>query len=229
MKDEQAPQEQTAAVVETPAVETRVYQMKVTIRHTRPPIWRRFLVRSDTTLYELHLALQVVLGWRNTRLYQFLIDGVSYSDSVTADDLGPKWGVQNGEAIHLHEMISEEKAKFLYIYNFGHYWEHEVLLERILPLQSSGQYPWCLKGKRACPPEDIGGPMNYGLFLQSLEQGGRPPGNLRWPSQSFDPEAFDLQAVNEELKQIEWVTTLLRRTHGRPRPPIDMEARHRAN
>ncbi|MEW5986624.1 MAG: plasmid pRiA4b ORF-3 family protein [Chloroflexota bacterium] len=229
MNNEQSPQEQVVDQPAAPVVETAVYQMKVTMRHTRPPIWRRFLIRNDATLYELHLALQVVLGWRNTRLYQFLIDGVSYSDSVTADDLGTKWGVQNGEVVHLHELVGGEKAKFLYIYNFGHYWEHELLVERMLPFQNGEQYPLCLKGKRACPPEEVGGPMNYTLFLRSLAEGKRLPAKLSRDSRGFDPEAFDLAAVNEELKQIEWVSSLLRRTRGRPRPPIDKEARLRAN
>ena len=52
-----------------------VYQFKVTLNGSKPPIWRRIQVRSDTTLYKLHRILQVVMGWSDYHLHQFVIRG----------------------------------------------------------------------------------------------------------------------------------------------------------
>lgn len=53
----------------------QVIQLKVTLRHTRPPIWRRVQVRSDISLLQLHDILQVVMGWTDSHLHQFVIRG----------------------------------------------------------------------------------------------------------------------------------------------------------
>ena len=60
---------------------TRVgYQLKVTLKGSKPPIWRRMQVTSDTTLVKLHRILQRVMGWEGSHLYQFVIGGIAYGD-----------------------------------------------------------------------------------------------------------------------------------------------------
>ena len=175
-----------------------VYQFKVTLRDSKPPIWRRIQVRSDTTLYKLHQTLQVVMGWSDYHLHQFVIHGVYYGTPDPEFD----YEVKNEKRVKLNQVISGEKEKFVYEYDFGDSWNHMILLEKILPLDQEVAYPICPAGKRACPPEDCGGIWGYYDFLEAIQDPKHPEHDemLEWVGGSFDPEEFDLDAINEEVK-----------------------------
>ena len=55
-----------------------IYQLRVWLREISPVIWRRLLVRSDSSIADLHYTLQLAMGWTDTHLHQFLIRGKSY-------------------------------------------------------------------------------------------------------------------------------------------------------
>ena len=177
-----------------------VYQIKVTLRDSKPPVWRRIQVTSDATLYKLHWILQVVMGWTNSHLHQFIIDREYYGEPH------PDYGYEmiNERRVKLSEVVSDVKDRFIYQYDFGDDWEHEILVEKILPPEAGVRYPICLKGKRACPPEDCGGVWGYDSFLEAIQNLDHPGHDsmLEWAGGSFDPEAFDLDEVNRELKKI---------------------------
>lgn len=175
-----------------------VYQFKVTLNGSKPPIWRRIQVRSDTTLYELHQILQVVMGWSDYHLHQFVISGVSYGTPDPEFD----FEVKNEKMVKLNQVISEVKEKFIYEYDFGDSWEHVILLEKILPLDQDAACPICLAGKRACAPEDCGGIWGYYDFLEAIQNPKHPEHDemLEWVGGSFDPEDFDLNVLNQEIK-----------------------------
>lgn len=103
----------------------------------------------------------------------------------------------------LKKHMRREGQKFRYEYDFGDGWEHEVLLEKILPVAAGVQYPRCLKGKRACPPEDCGGAWGYEDLLKALADKNHPDHEmyLEWLGGEFDPEEFDLEWINEMLVQ----------------------------
>jgi hypothetical protein len=175
-----------------------VYQFKVTLNGIKPPIWRRIQVRSDTTLYELHQILQVVMGWSDYHLHQFVISGVYYGTPDPEFD----FEIKNEKRVKLKQVISEVKKKFIYEYDFGDSWEHVILLEKILPLDRDATYPICLAGKRACPPEDCGGIQGYYDFLEAIQNPKHPEHDemLEWVGGSFDPEEFDPNVLNQEIK-----------------------------
>jgi Plasmid pRiA4b ORF-3-like protein len=104
----------------------------------------------------------------------------------------------------LAEIASSPKTKFIYEYDFGDSWEHEVLIEKILPPETGVRYPNCLTGKHACPPEDCGGVWGYAGLLETIQDSHHPDHEemLEWVGGSFDPEAFDLDTVNRELKRL---------------------------
>lgn len=54
------------------------YQLKITLRGSRPPIWRRFVVPDTITLPELHEVIQIVMGWTDSHLHEFVVGRVSY-------------------------------------------------------------------------------------------------------------------------------------------------------
>jgi len=175
-----------------------VYQMKVTLEDISPPIWRRIQVTNDTTLGRLHRILQTIMGWSDYHLHEFVIDGVSYGvpDKETM--------FENEKNVRLSQVVSEEKTKFTYIYDFGDYWQHKILIEKILPLEPDIQYPICIKGKRTCPPEDCGGAGGYEEFIETIQDPDHPEHDemLEWAGGSFDPEAFDIEEINRELRKI---------------------------
>ena len=175
-----------------------VYQMKVTLLDIRPPIWRRFLVASDRTLYRLQLILQTVMGWDNYHLYRFTIDGVRFGEPD--EEYEPD--IKHARRTKLCKIIDAENQKIFYTYDYGDGWEHEILVENILPMTSGTQYPICLEGERACPPEDCGGPPGYDRLLEIIQNPGDEEYEhmMLWVGGHFDPEAFDLQEVNWELK-----------------------------
>lgn len=174
---------------------TAVYQLKVTLKHIRPAIWRRLQVPADIKLGKLHLALQDALGWTNSHLHQFLVDdrriGMKDFDDGFSDDL------EDEKRIKLSQ-IAVEKSRLVYEYDFGDGWEHEIVVEKALPAVDGIRYPICTGGKRACPPEDCGGVGGYERLLEIIANPGDDEHEqmLEWLGGPFDPEAFDLERTN---------------------------------
>lgn len=175
----------------------RVYQLKVTLRDIRPPIWRRIQVQSNTNLYRLHEILQVVMDWTNSHLHEFDIFGESYGDPEVLEG-----EVLDERSAILGRLITGEKEKFHYLYDFGDSWEHEIIVEKILPVEEGTRYPVCVAGKRACPPEDCGGAPGYGELLEILGDPSHPEHEDRfdWLPGDFDSEKFDIESVNKKLR-----------------------------
>jgi hypothetical protein len=177
-----------------------VYQIKVTLKGSKPPIWRRIQVTRETTLAKLHRILQRVMGWEGYHLYQFMVGGMEYSDPKVLEEMEG----HDARRVTLGTLVPGEKSKFFYEYDFGDRWEHELLVEKILPRDEGKRYPVCLTGKRACPPEDCGGIWGYARFLEAMHDPQHPEHEemLAWIGGEFDPEAFDLDEVNRELQRL---------------------------
>jgi Plasmid pRiA4b ORF-3-like protein len=180
-----------------------VYQLKITLKDIRPQIWRRVLVPGDFTLGQLHTVIQITMnGWLNCHLHEFEIDGQHYS---VPPDPGEDWGVTivNEAKVKLEDVL-QEKSKFLYSYDFGDDWRHEIVVEKVLPIAPKVTYPFCIKGKRACPPEDCGGPWGYAELLEILADPSHEEyeDRLEWIGKTFDPEAFDVGEINQVLATI---------------------------
>ena len=175
----------------------RVYQIKVALDGSKPPIWRRLLVPSDLTLGDLHRVIQVAMGWTDSHLHQFTIAGRSYG-VPHPDDMEE---ILDEEDHRLAGLRPAEKFKFRYEYDFGDSWVHTILVEKILEGKPGQPYPFCLKGKGACPPEDCGGIWGYRDFIAAMADPEHPEHvHYRdWYNADFDPEAFDLAEVNRIL------------------------------
>ena len=181
-----------------------IYQIKVSLNHIRPPIWRRFLVAGDTTLSDLHDILQIVMGWENSHLHDFIIDEMIYHNSEDLEFAFNEDEFPSESHTTLSAVIKREKQRFTYRYDFGDSWEHTLVVEKILPPQQDFRYPICLKGARACPPEDVGGVWGYQYFLDAISDPDHPEHEdyLEWIGGEFDPEAFDLNSVNNLLRRV---------------------------
>ena len=177
-----------------------VYQINVTLKGSKPPIWRRIHVTSETTLAQLHRILQRVMGWEGYHLYQFVVGGLEYGDPSILEEMEG----EDARRVTLATLVRGEQDTFLYEYDFGDGWDHELLVEKILPPEAGKRYPVCLAGKRACPPEDCGGIWGYAAFLEAIDDPQHPEHEemLEWVGGEFDPDAFDLDGVNTALQNL---------------------------
>jgi Plasmid pRiA4b ORF-3-like protein len=134
-----------------------VLSLKVTLRNTKPPIWRRIVMPASMTLAELHLAIQTAMGWYNCHLHEFDVDGRRYGDPSHTDDWDDE-AVADESRLRLSALARSGVTRFRYTYDFGDRWEHDILIEKASPTGAMKARPACTAGKRNCPPEDCGGP-----------------------------------------------------------------------
>ena len=176
-----------------------VYQLKITLDGIDPPIWRRVQV-EDSTLADLHAVIQVSMGWCNSHLHMFAIGGEQYTDPEMGGD--PYDRSTHSES--LAHLVDQGHRTFRYIYDFGDSWEHTIEVEEVLPPEPKAKYPRCLEGKRACPPEDCGGPWDYPEFLEAIQNPKHEEHEemLEWVGGTFDPEEFDAAVVTKRMKRI---------------------------
>jgi len=175
------------------------YRLKVTLKGSQPSIWRRLLIASTENMEDVHIAIQIVMGWTNSHLHEFIKGRDRYG--VPDDDFPSD--MRNEADYRLDQVLKQEKDKLNYIYDFGDDWEHEVVLEKILPFESSKTLPICLQGACACPPEDVGGIPGYMMFLEAFSDPSHPEhaDMVEWIGDAFDPEHFDLAETNALLRE----------------------------
>lgn len=173
----------------------KIYQIKITLRDARPPIWRRILMKSNTRLDAFYETLITVMGWHGGHMHSFEIGGESYGVR------DPELEMEDEKRLTLAKAAPNEGAKFGFTYDFGDNWQHIILLEKILEPEEGKFYPVCIKGKRNCPPEDCGGVWAYEEFLEAIADPNNPDhsGMLEWVGGEFDPEEFDIEAINRGL------------------------------
>ena len=162
------------------------------------------------------------MGWQNYHLHQFFT-GSTHEDQLfygvpDDDDFGdPEFMARqrDEERVRARKLLALVGDSITYEYDFGDGWEHQLLLEKVVSVDGDGPgLPWCLEGRRACPPEDVGGTGGYGDFLEAFSNPHHVEhGRLREWGGDFDPERFDRNAVNTAL----WWWAEARGRHKFPR------------
>ena len=175
-----------------------IYQVKISLQHTEPLIWRRVQI-DDCSLHELHEIIQTTMGWEDIHMYAFVVEGEEFGN--------PKRGSQadyDSRFVRLSDVVDEGHTRFRYDYDFGDDWEHVIEVENTLPAEPSVRYPRCVMGEHPCPPEDCGGPWGYAELLVKISDPEHVEHEdaLGWVGDDFDPEEFDLDAVNDELRRL---------------------------
>jgi len=186
-------------------IKEEIFQFRVGLMGSEPPIWRKVQVYSDISFQEFHEVMQIVMGWANSHLYEFRFK--KYSITMPGTETSPM-----DKAIHIYadevslvEMLKKVGQKFLYLYDFGDNWEHEILFEKRLPVNPRQTYPVCIEGALACPPENIGG---IELFYDTLKitHDDRDDVDPKWADHlddlygDYDPYYFNLDEINDKLK-----------------------------
>jgi len=176
-----------------------LFQLKVTLRGTSPPIWRRLIGPPDTRLSELHHILQIAMGWTDSHLHQFEVG----RRVIGVPSPGDWQAVEDERKVALSGVAPGAKTRLRYEYDFGDSWEHDILVEKVLPPDGAVPVLQCVGGKRAGPPEDVGGVWRYqAYFLEAIRDTSHPEhaDMLEWVGGEFDPEAFDPEEVTAQLR-----------------------------
>lgn len=182
------------------AARSNIYQFKITLKGAKPKIWRRIQVPETYNFYALHVAIQDAMGWRDCHLHQFEMKHPQTDEKVSIGEPSSEWGFEAvipEKNVKITKYFVNPYDKAVYEYDFGDGWEHEVVLERIMLSEANVEYPRCVAGKRACPPEDCGGVYGYEQLLKILADPDHEEYKERkeWLDQidreDFDPDEFD--------------------------------------
>jgi hypothetical protein len=176
-----------------------VFQLKVTLLDTKPPIWRRVLVDGRSSLDHVHEVIQAAFGWWNYHLHEFEVGRTRYGVPDPDED----WGEPPRDERHTRlRAIAAEGSSFRYTYDFGDGWDHKITVEKVLTADATQTVPACTDGRRACPPEDCGGTWGYRELLEILADPTHPERDERreWIGRPFDPEAFDPSEFEDNLR-----------------------------
>ncbi|HUK19084.1 MAG TPA: plasmid pRiA4b ORF-3 family protein [Bryobacteraceae bacterium] len=198
-----------------PKTQLYVYELRITLQEIRPPIWRLIQVPDTLWLNRLHDVLQTLIGWTDSHLHRFEKDGKYWGVPEPDDDDGIE--LIDERRTTVADVLTTPGDFILYVYDFGDNWRHNVELEKILPV-SGVVRPVCIAGERHCPPEDVGGVPGYEEFLEVIFEPGHEEYEhyVRWaggPSPlnrsvgRFQPEEFNLMAVNDALSRMRWPNT----------------------
>jgi hypothetical protein len=178
----------------------RVYQFKITLKGIRPLVWRRIQVPETYSFWDLHIAIQDAMGWFDYHLHQFEMVDASTGMEVIIGIPDKESGLEILPEMKqkIAEFFSMENRSADYVYDFGDYWEHKILLEKMLPRDKNIDYPICIAGKRACPPEDCGGIGGYEDLLEIISDPDHEEHEemKEWLGGEFDPEHFDAKEVS---------------------------------
>jgi hypothetical protein len=181
-----------------------VYQLKITLHGCKPAVWRRVLVMNTASLEKLHVIVQIAMGWSNDHLYEFecnkhrfgLPDELSYGE------------IYDDRSVQVRDLLINEKSKLNYTYDFGDNWQHQIVLEKILPAARKNTPVQIKAGTGACPPEDCGGVPGYNRLQQILKKPKHEEYDeiLEWlgleSGKNFDPSYFDQDETNQLLNEI---------------------------
>ena len=181
------------------------YIIKVTIKNTHPPVWRRLQIPAGITFHELNAIIQLAFNWSGYHLYSFEIGNllIEIPDDIF-DDFDYK--VINSKRTKVDKYF-DEIEKLEYTYDFGDNWIHNIQIENVAESEEKLKNPVCLKAKMASLPEDCGGPWGYEDLLDVINnpKDERYQDMKDWLEQGYsvwydDRTYVDLNRINRELE-----------------------------
>lgn len=184
-------------------MKNKIFLLEISLLDCKPSIWRKVMVPADIQLEDLHKVIQSTMGWSNSHLHQFIQGGIFYLPGHSVDTEWQEEDEIHYKGILLSALLSSENEKIYYEYDFGDGWVHEIVLEKILPVEKDTKYPICTSGEMDCPPEDCGGAGGYQEILKILKQPDHEEYDtyIEWMGEDYDPTHFDIKFVNELLSQ----------------------------
>ncbi|MFQ6078842.1 MAG: plasmid pRiA4b ORF-3 family protein [Thermodesulfobacteriota bacterium] len=184
----------------------------MTLKDTKPPVWRRIQVPADYSFWDFHVAIQDAMGWLDYHLHQFDIFNLRKKRleivGIPDDEFISDWEEETlpGWEVPIRRLFTPGIRQATYLYDFGDGWKHTVLFEKSLPKEAGVSYPRCIGGRRKCPPEDCGGTRGYRDFLEAISDPAHEEHEeyLTWVGGSFDPDDFDPGSVKFDDPSWRW-------------------------
>ena len=200
--------------------EPKLLVLRIKLEYIRPFIVRKVIVRNTISFELLHDIIQISMGWQNEHLYSFSkgdihIDDEGVVESEAVDDIRDLFTdvFSNRRNKHLSSaetpiarFLNEAKDKFMYEYDFGDSWLHQISVSKVMEDDPSIKHPVCKTAKRACPPEDCGGVYGYSLIMKAFgaeEKDEEDEEYIDWVDEDFDPEFANTRIINCMLEKIE--------------------------
>ena len=187
-------------------------QFRIELLDVTPKVWRTIIVPLDISMYRFSRIIQEAMGWLNYHLYLF------EAGKIVIAEPDPEFGMESlpGKHVKLSYALKLLPDKFIYEYDFGDSWRHEVVVQDMVEPVPGVRYPMCTGGSGHCPPEDCGGTSGYADFLEIIKDPTHPEyhDTLTWAGGSFDPEAFSVEEVNERFRLAQLTRVLRRAGHS---------------
>jgi hypothetical protein len=190
-----------------------VCQFLIVLPNTDPLVWRRIQAPESYSFWDLHVAIQDAMGWKDYHLHEFIVVDSKTSRAtrigIPDDEMPDERPCLAGWKVPITRFLTYGTDPVRYRYDFGDDWEHVLEFEELVPADD-GAYPRCVAGAGACPPEDVGGMHGYKEFLQVIRDVRHPERQamLQWASGwaggSFDPEAFTPGSVTFDNPRERW-------------------------
>lgn len=181
-----------------------IVRADVHILGIEPKIARTLELPRDLNLAQLHEVLQAAFGWTDSHLHQFNIGGLTYGAPEFDEDGWSDQQIFEASEVRLVDFTIpyDQPVQILYEYDFGDCWRHLILLSEVVR-EAGVNYPRCTSGTRSGPPEDVGGPPGYARFLEAWHDplDEEHKAMRRWVGRRFDPERFDLDATNRNIRR----------------------------
>ncbi len=190
----QAPRGYTFYMIES------VARIRIELQDLEPKIWRRIDVPLSTTLAALHDIIQVAFRWTDSHLHEFVVSDRVYGVPSPEDEFYER-KVYKAASISMRALIDRGVDRFLYVYDFGDHWRHDVDIEEIFKGDATTEYPAFVDGARCCPPEDVGGTDGFMEFLEAALNPGHEEHKrmIEWYGRPFDPADIDERRVRMVL------------------------------
>ncbi|NVM95477.1 plasmid pRiA4b ORF-3 family protein [Arthrobacter wenxiniae] len=185
-----------------------ILQLKVMLKGSKPPVWRRLLVRSDLTLAELHHIIQASFAWQDCHMHNFQVGGWLGPEYGPADEEGLGGPPIEEAGVAIRELLANEGDSVTYTYDFGDNWEHSISVEKVLPADAGARAVRCTGGRGAAPLEDSGGVWGWAAMVAAANDPSHEEHEdfRDWlgleRGETLDPKAFDRDALDEELARL---------------------------
>ena len=181
----------------------RIYQLHVALLDIEPTVWRRLWVPGNLKLSRLDRVIQEAFGWTNSHLHEFTIQDERYGITGLSD-FGDEEDLNDDKKFTVGQVLGESVKQFMYAYDFGDNWQHQIVIEGVMDATPFNDWPLCLAGENACPPEDVGGTYGYQEFVESMTDTEHDNHfeNWRWHGGPFDPKGFDVNSANARIRKL---------------------------
>lgn len=182
---------------------SRIFHLRVELLYVEPLVWRRLWVPETVKLKKLDRIIQESMGWTNSHLHAFNIEGKRYG-SQEQDDWGMDPNLLDEKRYAIRDVLGGVGFEFSYVYDFGDDWMHRIVVECIDEATALNNWAMCVAGENACPPEDVGGPPGYEMFRESIADKSHPEyaDYWTWNGGPFDPAAFDMNLANKRIRKL---------------------------